>query len=330
MSNSYTYNQSIRSNEELAELVARLAKASRADAIICATESGSLIKQLQRQAEGSSLLAATTDERTYNELMRNNVETLRLPLHAADRYRQMDHILSLALREDKISVGDIVIFTFGRNFYEMAVTLILVIEVDPGMQQQGISDLLKLTDAIKSDVMDAAINIACKIGRAARRGKRLGTIFTLGDSDAVLQNSRQLVHNPVQGHDQKSRKITNPNVHDSLIELAKLDGAFVVRGDGFIRSAGVFLSSPNIEKSDIDLPGGLGARHMAAATITVRTSATAIVISATDGKVRVFSGGKIVMQVDPDVVQRVLYRKVNHISCPTPIETIGSMRLCPW
>jgi len=40
---------------------------------------------------------------------------------------------------------------------------------------------------------------------------------------------------------------------------------------------------------------------MAAAGVTARTHATAIVVSATDGNVRVFSGGKLVMQLDPDV-----------------------------
>ena len=90
--------------------------------------------------------------------------------------------------------------------------------------------------------------------------------------------------------------LTNPDIYDALVELSKLDGAFVVRGDGFIQSAGVFLASV-----EIDLPAGLGARHMAAAAVTKRTAATAVVVSATDGNVRVFSAGKLVLHMDPDV-----------------------------
>ena len=48
--------------------------------------------------------------------------------------------------------------------------------------------------------------------------------------------------------------LTNPDIHEALIELSKLDGAFVVRGDGFIQSAAVFLASPSTE---IDLRAGL-------------------------------------------------------------------------
>lgn len=69
-------------------------------------------------------------------------------------------------------------------------------------------------------------------------------------------------------------------------------------GESFIQSAGVFLTSPPTEA---ELASGLGARHAAAAAVTMRTMATAIVVSATDGNVRAFSGGKMVLQVDPDV-----------------------------
>ena len=92
--------------------------------------------------------------------------------------------------------------------------------------------------------------------------------------------------------------LTDPDIHETLVELSKLDGAFVLRGDGFIQAAGVFLTSPPAET---ELVAGLGARHAAAAAVTMLTTATAIVVSATDGNVRAFSGGKLVLQIDPDV-----------------------------
>ena len=94
------------------------------------------------------------------------------------------------------------------------------------------------------------------------------------------------------------RLLTNADIHDALVELSKLDGAFVLRGDGFIQAAGVFLTSPPAET---ELVSGLGTRHAAAAAVTMRTMATAIVVSATDGQVRAFSGGKLVLQVDPEI-----------------------------
>jgi DNA integrity scanning protein DisA with diadenylate cyclase activity len=73
---------------------------------------------------------------------------------------------------------------------------------------------------------------------------------------------------------------------------------FVLRGDGFIQSAGTFLATFDTED---EIPPGFGARYLAAAVVTRRTAATAIVVSATDGAVRAFSGGVMVLQLDPNV-----------------------------
>jgi DNA integrity scanning protein DisA with diadenylate cyclase activity len=160
------------------------------------------------------------------------------------------------------------------------------------------SDLLKLTDGVRRGVLEATLEVARKVGRSARQGKKLGALFVMGDSSKVLEYSQQLVLNPFEGHDEADRMITNPDAHEMVMEFAKLDGAFVIRGDGFIRTAGTFL---RISETDVNIPSGLGARHTAAAGITARTYATAMSVSAADGEVRAFSGGELVMQMDPEV-----------------------------
>jgi diadenylate cyclase len=171
--------------------------------------------------------------------------------------------------------------------------------VEPGIERLVITDLVKLTDGIRPTVLEAALALASRIGRVVRRGgERIGAIFILGDSTNVLKGSRQLVPNPFHGHEDQLRRLTNPDIHDALVEFSKLDGAFVVRGDGFIQSAGVFLVPNDVA---LELPAGLGARHMVAAAVTAYTAATAVVVSATDGNVRAFSEGRMVLQMDPDV-----------------------------
>ena len=226
------------------------------------------------------------------------LEAIRLPLRAADKYNQVRHVISVAFNEGKVTTGDLIICTISRDLYPEEGNLIVLTDVEPSVEKLAISDLLKLTDGIRPTVLEVAITVACKIGLAARRGKRIGTIFMLGDSGKVLEGSRQLIPNPFHGHEETLRRLTNPRIHAALVELSKLDGAFVVRGDGFIQTAGVFLASSEVE---IDVPAGLGARHVAAAAVTKRTAATAVVVSATDGDVRVFSDGKLVLQMDPDV-----------------------------
>ena len=92
--------------------------------------------------------------------------------------------------------------------------------------------------------------------------------------------------------------LTNPKIRRMLTELAKLDGAFIVRGDGLIRTAGAFLIAPKVQAK---IPAGLGTRHATAAAVTACSHATAVVVSATDGFVRVFSGGQLALEIDPEV-----------------------------
>ncbi len=287
-----------RSDEDLARMVVSVAKATQVDGIICITETGSLAQHLYRLSDDFRVIATTTNSKTYDSLTKAGLEVIHLPLHTADKYTQIRHAISVVLQSSSISIGDLVICAIGHDVYQEGGNLVVLTEMEAGIEKLAVSDLLKLTDGIRPILLEVAVAVACKIGRAARRGTRLGAIFMLGDSLKVLEGSKQLIPNPFQGHDDTRRRLTNPEIHHAVLELSKLDGAFVIRGDGFIQTAGTFLASIDIE---IELPPGLGARHFAAAAVTKRTAATAVVVSATDGNVRAFSGGKMVLQMDPDV-----------------------------
>ena len=289
----------LRSEEDLARMVVHIARTAPANAIICATETGALIKRLNAQSPDIRVIAATTSAETYVDLTEKGLETIRLPIRAIDRLNQVRHMLSVALKSKRISVGELVLCVLGRNVYRKeAGDLIVLCDVEAGIEYLAVSDLLKLTDGIRPSVLEVAIDVACKIGQISRSGKNIGTIIMLGDSVEVLKGSKQLIPNPFQGHADADRKLTDSGTQHAIVELAKLDGAFVLRGDGFIQTAGTFLASFDVE---VKIPPGFGARHLAAAAVTKRTAATAIVISATDGSVRVFSGGTMVLQLDPNV-----------------------------
>lgn len=288
-----------RSDKELAQIVEHIASVVQADAIICVTQSGLLAEQLASKTQQTRVVAATVREETYTQLTESGLATIHLPLYAADKYSQVRHVLSVAARSGNISVGDFVICAIGSHVYPKEGDLIVLTDVDPGIDRLVITDLLKLTDGIRPEALQATLTIASRIGRVVRRGgERIGAIFILGDSLNVLKGSRQLVPNPFHGHEDQLREITNPEIHDAVVEFSKLDGAFVIRGDGFIQSAGVYLA---ITGGEVQLPTGLGARHLAAAAVTASTGATAVVVSATDGNVRAFSDGQLVLQMDPDV-----------------------------
>ena len=87
--------------------------------------------------------------------------------------------------------------------------------------------LCQVTD-YDPEVLESLIGLAVEIAREGREGRRIGTLFTLGDEEAVLMRSRALILNPLEGHPETARHIADPNLRGTLKELAQLDGAFVV------------------------------------------------------------------------------------------------------
>lgn len=158
------------------------------------------------------------------------------------------------------------------------------------------SILCQVTD-YDPDVFGSLIELAVEIAREGREGRRIGTLFTLGDELAVLAKSRSLILNPLEGHPESSRHIADPNLRGTVKELAQLDGGFVVS------SAGIFLASCrylDAAASPIEIPLGLGSRHIAAAHITSATGAVAIVVSES-AVVRLFCHGGLIGEIIPEL-----------------------------
>jgi DNA integrity scanning protein DisA with diadenylate cyclase activity len=147
------------------------------------------------------------------------------------------------------------------------------------------------------DIMEPTIELAIEIAREGREGHRIGTVFTVGDAGAVLERSRPLILDPLAGHPEAARHITDADLRGTLKELAQLDGAFVISDEGVVVAACRYLDAIT---SDIDLSLGLGSRHFAAASISKVTKAIGIVVSES-ALVRVFADGALIAEILPEL-----------------------------
>ncbi len=166
------------------------------------------------------------------------------------------------------------------------------------------SEICSEKRGVNVDTLEQVLILAVEIAREGREGRKIGTIFTIGDPDAVLTRSRPLVLDPLKGHPADVRRITDPNTRETLKELAQLDGAFIISDDGVALSAARYLDA---DTSGIDLPLGLGSRHMAAASITLRTGAVAVVVSESS-VVRMFDDGELIAEIIPELWMMNRYR----------------------
>ena len=147
---------------------------------------------------------------------------------------------------------------------------------------------------IGDEVFDAVFTICLEISREGREGKKVGTAFVIGDTENVLAKSRQLILNPFAGHQTGDRMVTNHDLRENIKELAQLDGAFVIRGDGLIEAAARYIT---IDTSAVGIPKGLGTRHSSIAGITLVTNAIGIVVSQSGGKISIFRNGRMVQEI---------------------------------
>lgn len=159
--------------------------------------------------------------------------------------------------------------------------------------RSGVYDLFANSRADPGVIRDV-FEVAIELGKKGQKGKPVGALFVVGDAGKVMNKSRPLSYNPFE----KSHvHVGDPIVNVMLKEFSRLDGAFVISDSGKIVSAYRYLE-PSAE--GVDIPKGLGARHMAAGAVTRETNATAIVLSESDGMVRSFKSGELILELDPE------------------------------
>ena len=110
--------ENISSDKELAEAISNLVEIVKVDSILCVTETGELVEELENLDPKARIVAATASSETYEELSRSGCKGLQLPIHGIDKYRHIPHVLSVALKSGAVSVGDLVLATLGEHVYQ--------------------------------------------------------------------------------------------------------------------------------------------------------------------------------------------------------------------
>ena len=155
-----------------------------------------------------------------------------------------------------------------------------------------------LPSNVKPEVLERVVAIATELTVEGREGQKVGTLFVIGDSEKVEELTKPLVLNPFYGYKYEDRNILNPFMDETIKEFSSIDGAFIIRGDGVILSAGSLIHVPDY---DHKLPSGLGARHAAAFAISLATQCVSIVISSSTGQVTLFRNGVMLPLIEKGI-----------------------------
>ena len=223
------------------------------------------------------IIYAVSEDQLAQGLRKQGYVCVTVPPYDYSRIEKVKVALVAAVTADALRDGEDVICLTGRTGSRLPDTVVRL-QIGRGFEEKASIDTSGLGDEFSPQVVEALVSLAMAIGHEGFEGHPIGTIFVLGDSTAVMEQSKQLTINPFQGISEAERNVLDPKI----------------REDGVVLAAGRYLQ---VGEGNVELPLGLGARHAAAAAITVETNAVAISVSQSSGAVRVWKGGQSVLEL---------------------------------
>ncbi len=244
--------------------------------------------------KNTKIIIATSNPTLYKKLSKDSkIIPLFIKYREENRWLIISSAILTAVNNKILNKNDTVVCVLGKPKEVGRLDTISIIFVSEYISSVSIYTFLSSLDDEKlRKTVKEVLKLAIELGREGREGEQVGTIFVIGDTLNVMSLSKQLILNPFAGH---NASIFDKNVKGTIKELSPIDGAFIITDDGKVVSAGRYLES----KGNVNIPQGLGARHVAAASITKETDAIAITVSESGGIVSVFKDGKIVLEIDP-------------------------------
>ncbi len=234
---------------------------------------------------------------------------LALPLNKekSPLLERLQHALLEAVADGFLRSNEDVIAIYS-GFENQKIDSISHLRLDDRLRRLTSRDLQRLESSVSLKTLKTVIDLASQIGREGREGKKVGTIFVVGDSRRVLSHCKDSGFDPLKGYKRENRSLFDAKVREDIKEIAQMDGAFVVSADGVIERSRQIIE---VAHADLTLSKGLGARHWAGAAISQITKAIGIVVSQSTGTVRLFQNGDTVLRIEP-MDQAVAWQEFNY------------------
>lgn len=283
----------IEINRIILDHACHIADEVKAKALMLYADSASEMHVARGEKPCFNLVLVTKGGEELPEELKNLGAVIDVPKVNLSRLGQIKIAITKGIAAGLFKKGDKLVCISGlpKLGYADSIFMIDVGKEFEVLTSQNITDI---TQVVHPEVFSETLNIVLELAAQGREGRKAGCIFVLGDHEKVLQLSRQMVINPFLGYPEEERNILNPDLTETIKEFSAIDGAFIIKDNGAIVTAGRHLNAAIESK---DFPQGLGSRHIAAAGITDVTNAIAIVLSESTGNVSVFKNGKLFVSI---------------------------------
>jgi DNA integrity scanning protein DisA with diadenylate cyclase activity len=236
------------------------------------------------------------------------LQTVLLDMPESPVSEQLTQALLEAVADDLLSPGSRVVAIYS-GFEADVIDSISVINLGDHLDRLTGQDLRQLETRVPLDTLKIVVDLAVEIGRDGREGHSIGTMFVVGDARNVLAKCRPTGFDPVRGYNRKERNLDDPRVREGIKEIVQLDGAVVVAADNTVEGTCRLIDAP---ATNLTLSKGLGARHWAAAAITRATKSVAVTVSQSNGTVRLFQDGEVLLRIEPTHRRPMVWREFEY------------------
>ena len=269
------------------------------DALLVLLEGSTDWKRIAEMAAESGcekpLIVAVDSPDDLDGAAEAGLKPLALNKEKAPLLERLQHALLESAADELIKINGEVVALYS-GFQQGRLDSISHLKLDERMRRLTTRDLQMLESSVPLKTIKLVVDLAVQSGLEGREGKAVGTLFVIGDTRKVLEHASPAGCDPFRGYNRKERNLSDAKVREDAKELAQLDGAFVVTSDGVIERSRQMLE---VLHEKLNMSKGLGSRHWAAAAITRRTKAIAVVVSQSTGTVRLYQNGFLMMQIEP-------------------------------
>jgi len=272
----------------------KLASDIEAEAVLAYADALYDLTATEELPEGVKFILVVRGEEAHDVVRARADHIVRVPSLPFSRMDQIKLAVLLSVSSGILAPGQRIVCVSGP-MSPPSLDTVVVSEIGEEMAVFDRPDSDPLPQDLRPEVFHRVLEIATELAYEGREGKSVGAIFVVGDAEAVKPFVKQLILNPFRGYPPEERNILDQRLTETVKELCSLDGAFVIAGDGEVKSGGTYLRAGAAGE---ELPQGLGARHAAAASISASTNAVAITVSESTGAVRVFKEGRIITELE--------------------------------
>ncbi len=281
--------------QHVIDLAAQLAEDVSADALMILLEGSTDWTQLRRAVGRRRVLLAADLASELEGAANAGFPIVVLNMADSPVQEKLTQALLESVADDILTPGARVVAIYS-GFEADTIDSISIIHLGEHLGRLTSRDLRQLETKVPLDTLKVVVDLALDIGREGREGKPVGTLFVVGDTRKVMNCSHPVGFDPVRGYSRKERNLFDPKVREGIKEIAQMDGAFVVNPDGTVEGAARYIDA---SAETITLSKGLGARHWAAAAVTRKTKAVAVAVSESNGTVRIFHNGEVILRIEP-------------------------------